>query len=82
MGNVFIQFDWPFYGRPEGGKKRVRMRAWEGVLARRPYACALTTVSMTDPIPWTKRRMEALASARDVLTAAQAPGFLFRQRES
>ena len=21
MGNVFIQFDWPFYGRPEGGKK-------------------------------------------------------------
>ena len=47
MGNVFIQFDWPFYGRPEGGKKRVRMRAWEGVLARRPYACALTTVAMT-----------------------------------
>ena len=25
----------------------MRMRAWEGVLARRPYACALTTVSMT-----------------------------------
>ena len=23
------------------------MRAWEGVLAGRPYACALTTVSMT-----------------------------------
>ena len=21
MGNTFIQFDWPFYGRPEGGKK-------------------------------------------------------------
>ena len=21
MGNAFIQFDWPFYGRPEGGKK-------------------------------------------------------------
>ena len=21
MGNVFIQFDWPFYGRPEGEKK-------------------------------------------------------------
>ena len=21
MGNEFIQFDWPFYGRPEGGKK-------------------------------------------------------------
>ena len=47
MGNEFIRFDWPFYGRPEGGKKRVRMRAWEGVLAGRPYACALTTVSMT-----------------------------------
>ena len=27
-----------------GRKKRVRMRAWEGVLAGRPYACALTTV--------------------------------------
>ena len=39
MGNVFIRFDWPFYGRPEGGKKRVRMRAWEGVLAGRPYVC-------------------------------------------
>ena len=25
----------------------MRMRAWEGVLAGRPYACALTTVSMT-----------------------------------
>ena len=23
MGNEFIQFDWPFYGRPEGGKKGV-----------------------------------------------------------
>ena len=21
MGNVFIQFDWPFYGRPEEEKK-------------------------------------------------------------
>ena len=21
MGNEFIQFDWPIYGRPEGGKK-------------------------------------------------------------
>ena len=26
----------------------MRMRAWEGVLAGRPYACALTTVSMTE----------------------------------
>ena len=50
MGNVFIQFDWPFYGRPGGREKRVRMRAWEGVLAGRPYACALTTVSMTGPV--------------------------------
>ena len=25
----------------------MRMCAWEGVLAGRPYACALTTVSMT-----------------------------------
>ena len=25
----------------------MRMRAWEGILAGRPYACALTTVSMT-----------------------------------
>ena len=44
MCNEFIQFDWPFYGRPVGGKKGC---AWEGVLAGRPYACALTTVSMT-----------------------------------
>ena len=41
-----------------GGRgKRVRMRAWEGVLAGRPYACALTTVSMTAISPYKKRVM-------------------------
>ena len=41
--SVWLAFLWKAGGR----KKRVRMRAWEGVLAGRPYACALTTVSMT-----------------------------------
>ena len=45
--SVWLAFLWKAGGR----KKGVRMRAWEGVLAGRPYACALTTVSMTPPPP-------------------------------
>ena len=38
--------------------------------------------SEDDPIPWTKRKMEALASARDALTAAQARQAFYSDRGS
>ena len=36
----------------------MRMRAWEGVLAGRPYACALTTVSMTAGVTARQRKTQ------------------------
>ena len=46
----------------------MRMRAWEGVLAGRPYACALTTVSMTLTIPGATQKFTGLQQLSETYT--------------